>query len=448
MANRTNLCTNPSFEVSTAGWSAFGFSPTIAQSATWADVGTKSLQVQSPLQSGGSGGYIPSGAQISITTVIGTQYTVAATIKQDTGGSFGGAPVVLTAAGQTSTQVAGDATAPTRISVTFTASATTTVVKVQSVWRARPAPFPFNSWDLSAYVDSVLIETPAAGTYFDGSFASCSWTGTAGLSTSVFTAPPGTITVNADPFNSPPRNLLYVNSVSGTQAQITRTDADGNIRAVRLGDPATLTSGTWVGYDYEVPYGTAVTYTVTPLDLSTPASVAAAPLAITQTWLVHPGVPGLSMPINGTLLTGADMDDGSAEHVILGREYPQIINDGARKSAKYQLSIRTQTDTENNRLDAILSGSAPLLLQMVFPFTTAAKWTYINVGPVNNSPVTLVFGDPKRVWTLPVTEIDRPVGGIAAQRTYADVAVEVASYSALLAKYATYTGVLTGIAGT
>jgi hypothetical protein len=445
MANRTNLCTNPSFEVSTAGWSAFGPSATIAQDATWADVGTKSLLAQAPAQNVASSFYVPCGAQISFTTVVGTQYTFTAMIKQDL--ANGGSPIVLTAAGQTSAQVSGTASSPQRISVTFTASATTTVASVKSVYRSLPSPLS-GSYPLSAWVDSVLTETPAAGTYFDGSFASCSWTGTAGLSTSVFTAPPGTITVNADPFNSPPRNLLYVNGVSGTQAQITRTDADGNIRPVRLGDPATLTSGTWVGYDYEVPYGTAVTYTVTPLDLSTPASVAAAPLPITQSWLVHPGVPGLSMPINGTLLTGRDMDDGSAEHVILGRKFAQVVNDGARKSAKSQLTIRTQTSTENNNLEALLSGSAPLLLQMAFPFTTATKWAYIKVGVVNDTPVTMVFGDPKHVWTLPITEIDRPIGGLAAQRTWADVAVEVASYSALSAKYATWTGVLTGIAGT
>jgi hypothetical protein len=208
-------------------------------------------------------------------------------------------------------------------------------------------------------------------------------------------------------------------------------------------------SGAWVGYDYEVPYGTAVTYTVIPSDASANAFVAIPALATTQARFIHPGVPSLSLQIFGFHEESArDSDTGAAEHVVLGRQYPQIITDGQRKSPKYTATVRTTTEAQNAAYRAILAGSVPLLLQLVYPFTSASRWEYLSIALVSEQRVTEQFGDPKRIFTFTCTVVDRPSGGITAQRTYADVLSESGTYADTLNRYTSYTGLLTGIAGT
>jgi hypothetical protein len=226
-------------------------------------------------------------------------------------------------------------------------------------------------------------------------------------------------------------------------------DPDGVTRPVRLGDPAALVSGAWVGYDYEMPYNAPVMYTVTPLDLSTPVTVNAAALPVTQAWLVHPGVPSLSVQIIGFHEdTTRGSDTGEAQHVILGRASPQIITDGQRKSQSYTASVRTTTEAQNAALRAILDGSVPLLLQVVYTFTTASRWEYLSIGHVDERRISEQFGDPKRQFVFQATVVDRPAGGIAAQRTWADLLGEAGTWQDVLNKYTTWTGALTGIAGT
>jgi hypothetical protein len=460
MTNRVNLSTNPSIEVSTADHSAIG-AATLAQSAVWAQGGTKSLRVTAP----SCGRYfrdlfVPDGDQFTITTVIGTTYTASAWVNVDAGYQ----PMQISAAGVNGST----ATGAQRISVTFTATATSTVVKVQGTGAHEGAPaFPF--WPTACYIDGILAEAaPVAGTYFDGDSAGCTWSGTSGLSTSTYTAPPPSIDVSADPTASPPRAVIFVNNCSGTTAQIYRTDPNGSQTPVRGGDPATLTSGQWTGSDYEMPYNQGVTYTVVPDDLSTPASAVAAPVESPQPWLIHPGVPALSLPVTGILLTDDQSNSGTALHAPLGRPDPIPVSDGARKTPAFQVSFRTGGEIysfpggftfpgvltfpgaqdQNDALKAILQDSAPLLLQIVYPFTDITMYRWISIDRVTTARVTMLFGDQQRVWTLDCTEITRPAGGIAAQRTWADLVAECATWQDVIDKYPTWTGVITGIAGT
>lgn len=70
------------------------------------------------------------------------------------------------------------------------------------------------------------------------------------------------IAVVPQPNNTPPRVLLELSAVSASTATVLRTDPDGRTRPVRAAEPATLTSGAWVGFDYEAPFGVPVTYSV------------------------------------------------------------------------------------------------------------------------------------------------------------------------------------------
>jgi hypothetical protein len=196
--------------------------------------------------------------------------------------------------------------------------------------------------------------------------------------------------------------------------------------------------------------------------------VVAAPVESPQPWLIHPGVPSLSLPVTGILLTDDQSDSGTALHAPLGRADPIPVSDGARKTPAFQVSFRTGGEIysfpggftfpgeltfpgaqdQNDALKAILRDSAPLLLQIVYPFTDIAMYRWISIDRVTTARVTMLFGDQQRVWTLDCTEITRPAGGIAAQRTWADLVAECATWQDVIDKYATWTGVTTGIAGT
>jgi hypothetical protein len=294
-----------------------------------------------------------------------------------------------------------------------------------------------------------------------------------------------TITLTPQPSNVPPRFQIDVAGVTGTTINITRTDPDGGTRPVRLAEPATLVAGAWTGYDYESPFDPSgvqrITYTVIPGDSSPIFSTQVAALRITQAWLIHPGVPGLSIPISGVDFTDIASDSGVTLHQVAGRENPVPYSDGRRKARTHQLIIRTDhlqstairplypstglypsptlfpssgssgpatPATTADDVEALISDASTLLLQVVYPFTPAAVYEWIQVGHMNKHRLSRQFGDPRRVFTLDVTIVDRPAGGIAAERTYADVDAETGTYAALDAKYGTYHGLLAGVAGT
>lgn len=447
MTNRVNLCTNPSFEVSVANWTAFGPSVSAVQSTGFAVSGTHSILITGAAQP--ATGYSPYGMSQSFTTVIGTVYTISCTIK-NTGGNKNFTPFCIVVNGNSSAPTYGDASTGNRISLTFTATGTATSVAIQSVYSSHFVGGGFTTPSAtSSYIDAVLFEaSPGPGSYFDGSTASCSWNGTTGLSASTFTSPPGTLTATPDPTNSPPRVLLFANGVTGSTIQVYRLDPDGVSRPVRGGDPGTLTSGQWVGYDYEMPYGQDVTYTEVPDDASTPGSAAAPGMDITQSWLVHPGVPNLSQPINRVMLGDDEGDSGATLHEPLGREFPIQITDGTRKAESSTLSFRTETTTDAANIKALIKDTTPLLLQMVYDFTDESLYKYISLGKLTRNRISSQFGDPRRVWTIGTTDVDRPAGGIAAERTWGDVVTDDVTWQDLLNDFATWTGVVTGILGT
>lgn len=433
---RTNLCTNPSFEVSLAGWVATGNpAPTLTLSTLHEQNRAKAMLIT--WAAGNS--FLPQAA-FTLPTTPGLQYTVSGYVYVPSGNP----PVGLVVG---SIGLAGFSPASTlfdqwqRLAVTFTA----TLASHQVGFCVSGTP----AGGEVCYVDSVLMEQAnLAAPYFDGASSGCQWTGAADLSTSQQLSGPLSITVSVDTANEPPRYALFVSGAPGATAQVNRTDADGTIRPVRGGDPATLAGTQWIGYDPEAPYNTTPTFTVVPSDGSPSVFVTAPPLVTTQSRLINPGEPGLSMKINGTMRGDRDYPSSAAEHAVLDAKYPRIEADAVRKSGRYQLTLITTTDEEYAALTALLDSQVSLLLQLVQPFTTAAVWEYLAVMDVHEAEASTVFGDPARVWTLDVIVVDRPSGGVTAQRTWADVLAECATWQDVLNKYKTWAGLIAGIPGT
>lgn len=188
---RTNLCTNPSFEVNTTGWSVF-LAATIARTtlirgtdglssgqATWptATVSNTAVGYPTAVTNGQTYtfsvyAYVPLGnprVQVAELSGLGTGVSF---VRRDTTGFNDGW---------------------VRLDITLTAAATTTYTFIVRTFDASTA-------GQVAFIDAAMVEntTLGVGSYFDGSNGGA-WTGTADASTSTQTAQTLTVTRGVSP---------------------------------------------------------------------------------------------------------------------------------------------------------------------------------------------------------------------------------------------------------
>jgi hypothetical protein len=257
------------------------------------------------------------------------------------------------------------------------------------------------------------------------------------------------ITAVPEPGNYPPRVRLEITKAAGSATgQVLRTGADGRAVPVRQGDPATLTAGAWVGYDYEIRYNQLARYEWVP---TTGARLTSSDvrLDVANPWLIHPGIPALSCPVIVKLIDDEVIRGSGGLHDVLDSPYAVPVSNGGRKAPNFQVILKTLTKAERDALDQLFFDQAPLLLQMVYPaFTDESEYRWVWFGDISRSRRSQVYADSCRIWGLPASEVARPLGGIRAQRSWADLLLECPTWAAVLAKYKTWRGVLTGIAGT
>lgn len=255
-----------------------------------------------------------------------------------------------------------------------------------------------------------------------------------------------TVTPTVDTVNVPARVRLDISASAGeTSTTVTRINPDGTVVPVRTsdGNPLTLSGSTGLLYDYEMPYGAAVSYSSQESPATTSAQVT---VDVLVPWLIHPGVPALSMPISfrpGTLQDEMfPLTRGVFQ--VLGRANPVVFTDGVRHGSQSQIVVTTQSLSEMGSLKALLSDGSVLLLNIPAGMQTGFDTAYVAVGDLKVSRWTDIAIDENRDFVLPFMVVDRPSGGTQSQRTYADVLARFASYSAVLAAYPSYTALLAG----
>lgn len=257
---------------------------------------------------------------------------------------------------------------------------------------------------------------------------------------------PVTLVATPEPGNAPPRVRIDVTipAGSGTSVLLTRMGSDGRAVLVRLADPALLAGSlVWVGYDYECEYGQTLTYAATVtynnsgvivVNLSTTAT-----LAVVDVWLVHPGVPALSMRLASVKGLG-DRTRPVSQGVFApyGRRDPIVVTDGRRKAVQSQLQIRTASLAELAALVALVDDAATLLLNVPASLGWGLSAEYVAIGDLVEGREIDTGSDPWRLFTAPYLVVGRPVGGSQSQRTYATVLAEAATYQDVLNARATY----------
>lgn len=254
-----------------------------------------------------------------------------------------------------------------------------------------------------------------------------------------------TVTPTVNPSANPPSISLAVSSTTETATTIRRVNPDGSLVAVRTTTGGALSipshSGTLV--DYEAPFGAPVSYT----SVESPATVSGqVTLAVSKVWLIHPGVPALSVPIQmrRKSLTAVTYTAARGVFKVLGDPYPIVVTDGSRKAAGSALTALVTNAADLSALLTLLNDSSTLLLNVPANGYTFGS-CYISVGDVTTGPsATDLATDPYIDVTIPFDVTRMPVGGSTSTRTYATVEAQYATYTTAEAAYATYAAATAG----
>lgn len=233
---------------------------------------------------------------------------------------------------------------------------------------------------------------------------------------------------------------------------------DGTLIPVR-GMSGDLVGQTVVGsidvqVDYEAPLGVPVRWYV-----ETYGGTSGAVFAYTTDPLTLPEPPrntmvlkDPSLPARNCVIQVATPPDWTRK-AVQGVYQPRgsstpIIRYDVRTSRTGTLTLTTNTDAERQELEWVLATSNTLLLQA--PSGLGWDDVYVQVGDTIEARVAPVGSEPGRTQSLPLTEVARPVGGMAgsATRTWQDVLNGYATWKDVYNAYSTWAGVLTGVEGT
>ncbi len=254
-------------------------------------------------------------------------------------------------------------------------------------------------------------------------------------------------------------HLQGLTTGSRTRWGLWRTTADGTQTPVRGygGDQTSVTTTGDVNVveDYEAPLGVPVTYYVkawtaptgTDWIAYTSAALTIAHPNALGVVLKDPALPSRNLVAVVTSVPTWQRAARQGSHVVRGRARPVILTD-VRSSRTGSLVLSTQTDAERDAMWWLLESGHTLLAQ--WPATWGMGDVYVQVGDVSEGRPSDYAPQSDREWTLALTEVDRPIGGLvgSAGRTWQTVKDGYATWADVLAKYRTWLGVLTGVEGT
>ena len=194
--------------------------------------------------------------------------------------------------------------------------------------------------------------------------------------------------------------------------------------------------------DYEAPLGSKIWYAVT---WSNTDGSSRRWRLLTQTvnapilddadyvWFKSPGIPAL----NTTVMMEAPLKwsraSRSSRYDIVGRRNP-IHQTGVRAGRESSLTVLVWDPADNALFDSLLDSGAPALVQAMPGYGVEGN-LYVAIGDVDSEPLDPDAREPGWRWTLAVTEVDRPDGGLqgSAASTWADINTDYATWEDLFA---------------
>ncbi|WP_326792042.1 hypothetical protein OHA79_09580 [Streptomyces sp. NBC_00841] len=230
--------------------------------------------------------------------------------------------------------------------------------------------------------------------------------------------------------------------VTGTYT-LRRVHQDGHMSPVRgyVGDLTRVpfTQSPIVVEDYEAPMGETVWYNLewfngagTKTETLATGVVSSPILADPDyVWLKSPGIPALNTRV---LMESAIKWSRAARSTtldIVGRTNPVSIS-SKRAGGTSSLSVLVWDTSAHEQLNALLDSGLPALIQAMPGYGVDGN-LYLAVGDVDSDPVMDAANVPGWRWTLNVTKIDRPSGGVQGSA--------LATWQTILDGYATWADV-------
>lgn len=206
-----------------------------------------------------------------------------------------------------------------------------------------------------------------------------------------------------------------------------------------------------VAEDYEAPLGVSVVYMVKLWTGSTYTSATSAPITLPEPPDTDVVIKDPSQPARWTTATVETLPDWQRAarqgvNPVRGRARPIVISD-VRQSRVGTMTMTTESAEDRDQLWWVLESGNTLLLQ--WPTSWHEADMYVSVGDAGEAHLTPVALYADREWTSPLTEVDRPAGGVvgSASRTWQDVLDDNADWLAVLNGSNTWLDVLTGVRG-
>ncbi|MFF7147454.1 hypothetical protein ACFZAO_05195 [Streptomyces griseoaurantiacus] len=227
-----------------------------------------------------------------------------------------------------------------------------------------------------------------------------------------------------------------------------RVLADGSRTIVRgddgLIEKLTVTADTFIFTDYEAPLGVPFSYRLETFSATTGAlsgyaltnSFTLGPGDRNYAWLKDPLRPILNRRVLVKQAPDWSQPIDQQVYRIRGRTNAVVLS-GVRSGREGELAVWTQSDEERAAIRFLLATGNVLLWQSAPGM--GEEDVYVSVADIQGSRVTTYAPEPWREWRLPLTEVDRPTGGMAGSPTWTvrDVAIENATVLSLISRYAT-----------
>lgn len=259
-----------------------------------------------------------------------------------------------------------------------------------------------------------------------------------------------TVTATPEPESHPPRVRVDVVDVGDSPAisQVTVVRMqDGVATPVRSNDGAPLEltaeglnrAGTI--FDPEAPFGVPVTYST----LQQPDSVSAQVVSESAVpWLIHPGLPNLSQPVEFRIGSFAEevRQVRSGVFYPLGRSSAVVVTDGRRKAAAGSFTVVTETPGQRRALLSLLDDAGVLLLNVPPLMGLEVDTNYVAVLDVTERRVSDIGEDPLRDFVMPYVVVRMPGGSTPTSWTWADVVTRYPTWTDLIADNRTWSDLM------
>lgn len=204
--------------------------------------------------------------------------------------------------------------------------------------------------------------------------------------------------------------------------------------------------------DYEAPIGDSYWYMATWYDAS--GTVVDRLYTITcpgpciadesYVWLKNPGVPGTNTQV---MMAAPPTWARAARQTltdVVGRRNPIPVFD-VRGTRTADFTVYAWTADEADQVDALLDPGSCLLVQAAPGYGLPGN-LYVSVGDAQRDPISDDARDEGWTYSLSVTEVDRPVGGLrgTAGRTWQDILDNYATWYDVFQDYPDWQAVLLG----